>query len=97
MASVLKAPRAARRLAPEICLTAAPQQPIAGSKSMAPRRVAGEVYGWAELKHRFESVRLEGRDDQIMLYRHGATNYNDRNLVSGQHDTALSEEGRRQA
>lgn len=61
------------------------------------RRVLGDTYTWDELRMRMDRVRRTQPDDRVTFFRHGATNYNDRNLVSGQHDTALSLDGRRQA
>ena len=61
------------------------------------RSVTGETYAWDELTMRMDRVRRARPGDRMSLFRHGATNYNDRNLVSGQHDTALSPDGRRQA
>lgn len=58
---------------------------------------SGAIYGWEELRQLIDQVAQSGRNDRVVLYRHGATNYNDRNLVSGQHDTALSDAGRQQA
>lgn len=57
----------------------------------------GETYAWDDLTMRLDDVRRARPDDRLSLFRHGSTNYNDRNLISGQHDTALSADGRRQA
>jgi broad specificity phosphatase PhoE len=97
MATVLSAPRVAR--APiSAASDSAGHRGTAGLGSLQRLdRAAGTVYGWDDLRDRFERLRTSGRDDRVILYRHGATNYNDRNLVSGQHDTALSGDGRRQA
>jgi broad specificity phosphatase PhoE len=54
------------------------------------------LYSWESIRDRLgapsgDAVR------HIFLYRHGATKYNEKNLVSGQHDTQLSATGRQQA
>jgi glucosyl-3-phosphoglycerate phosphatase len=67
-----------------------------------PRRVGSDsnlekLYDWATLEKRFIAIRARARADRAFFYRHGATKYNERNLVSGQHNTVLSDEGRAQA
>jgi broad specificity phosphatase PhoE len=55
------------------------------------------VYSWSKISSDFMNISHAARSDDIYFYRHGATNYNQRNLVSGQHDTLLSPRGREQA
>lgn len=66
-----------------------------------PKRSAGNpeegVYDWSEIASRLDHISRRRRADRVFFYRHGATNYNRRNLVSGQHNTQLSDEGRAQA
>lgn len=97
MATVLSVPRVAPPQARSSRSTPVRGRRGDGDGSAGLRRVAGTAYGWIELGERFGRLNDARRDDRLVLYRHGATNYNDRNLVSGQHDTALSEDGRRQA
>lgn len=54
------------------------------------------LYSWETIRDRFEAASGQVVRN-IFLYRHGATKYNEKNLVSGQHDTQLSATGRRQA
>ncbi len=62
-----------------------------GSSGVAP------IYSWSILARRIESLSGSGRNDQIIFFRHGTTNYNARRLLSGQHNTLLTEFGREQA
>jgi broad specificity phosphatase PhoE len=55
------------------------------------------VYSWRELQHRYDAIASRRREDEIAFFRHGQTKYNERKLVSGQHNTVLSEQGRREA
>ncbi|GBH29429.1 histidine phosphatase family protein [Sphingobium xenophagum] len=55
------------------------------------------LYAWEDLSQRFATIIARGRGDRALFYRHGATKYNQRNRVSGQHDTRLSDLGRSQA
>ena len=74
--------------------------PEAASTPLAASRralAALRTYSWEEIASRFDAIARRDRDDRVIFYRHGATNYNRRNLVSGQHNTQLSDEGRRQA
>jgi len=61
------------------------------------REEQGEVYSWDELEAGFDILRHSHRTDRLIVFRHGKTNYNHLNRVSGQHDTMLSETGRHQA
>ncbi len=61
------------------------------------RAGSDQVFGWDELSERFKKIVERGRQDRVYFFRHGATKYNQRNLVSGQHDTVLSELGMKQA
>lgn len=45
----------------------------------------------------FNEIFARDRNDRAYFFRHGATKYNERNRVSGQHDTELTENGRAQA
>lgn len=54
------------------------------------------LYSWETIRDRLGADR-GGAARHIYLYRHGATKYNEKNLVSGQHDTQLSTRGRQQA
>jgi Fructose-2,6-bisphosphatase len=56
-----------------------------------------QVYAWGDLTARFRTIIARQREDRTFFFRHGATKYNERNLVSGQHNTALSSRGRMQA
>lgn len=56
-----------------------------------------QIYSWGELLTRFERIVERQRHDRAYFYRHGNTKYNQRNLISGQHDTVLSELGKQQA
>lgn len=62
-----------------------------GSSGVAP------IYPWPVLTQRIESLSACGRNDQVAFFRHGTTNYNRRRLLSGQHNTLLTELGRDQA
>jgi hypothetical protein len=55
------------------------------------------VYCWTELIARFDQIANRNREDFALCFRHGMTKYNQRNLVSGQHDTVLAPIGQRQA
>jgi broad specificity phosphatase PhoE len=55
------------------------------------------VYPWREIDQRFQDIARRNESLQAVCFRHGATKYNERNLVSGQHDTVLSATGERQA
>lgn len=55
------------------------------------------VYSWEELTDRFHHIRAMGRSDRAICFRHGMTKYNQRNLISGQHDTLLTDAGAVQA
>lgn len=65
--------------------------------SLSPKGSTGRIYGWDELRHRFDMIVARSRDDRAIFFRHGATKYNKKNRVSGQHDTVLSELGEQQA
>lgn len=97
MATMIKVDEAERLESPAFGISVPAGRPVVRNALANARRNAVAVYSWSELAERFASVRGDRRDDRIILYRHGATNYNVRNLVSGQHDTALSDDGRRQA
>jgi len=56
-----------------------------------------KLYDWSVLTERFQLIASRRREDRAYFYRHGATKYNLTNRVSGQHDTLLSELGRKQA
>jgi broad specificity phosphatase PhoE len=55
------------------------------------------LYGWQTIRARLGVIVGSHSDNHVHLYRHGATKYNEKNLVSGQHDTQLSAKGRQQA
>ena len=55
------------------------------------------VYNWPVLIQRFNVIRKRDRTDFAVFYRHGTTKYNERDLISGQHNTALSAHGIMQA
>lgn len=55
------------------------------------------IYEWGELQARYAAIVSRSRPDQIAFFRHGQTKYNEKRLVSGQHDTVLSERGRGEA
>lgn len=55
------------------------------------------VYTWPELAERLQRLRGSRRRDEAVFIRHGATKYNLRGRVSGQHNTVLSDLGRQQA
>ncbi len=55
------------------------------------------VFSWASLAERFDRISKRDRDDVVRCFRHGTTKYNQRNLVSGQHDTVLAPLARQQA
>ena len=55
------------------------------------------VYAWAEIHDRLARLAQIGRHDQATFVRHGSTKYNQRGRVSGQHNTLLSELGKKQA
>lgn len=59
--------------------------------------VGQPIYKWRTLQSRFSTIAERGRSDEIAFFRHGQTKYNERKLVSGQHDTVLSDQGRREA
>ena len=58
---------------------------------------ASEILGWETLSHRFITITERARTDEAFFIRHGATKYNERNLVSGQHNTSLSTKGKDEA
>lgn len=54
------------------------------------------IYSWSVVADRLALLRTS-TNHQIAFYRHGLTTYNMRGLLSGQHNTRLSERGRAQA
>ncbi|MDE7539855.1 histidine phosphatase family protein [Gluconobacter sphaericus] len=63
----------------------------------ASKRSIDAVYGWDQIAMRFARIAQRKRRDTAFFFRHGETKYNERNLVSGQHNTVLSSEGKIQA
>ena len=75
--------------------TSQPRAPTGRTQTVGVfRHVRGAIYDWSTLSERIAAIASRGRDDRISFYRHGETKYNERKLVSGQHDTMLSPRGR---
>jgi broad specificity phosphatase PhoE len=54
------------------------------------------IYPWDTLRRELQNLDLYG-NCVCYIYRHATTEYNERNLISGQHDTSLSLQGLEQA
>lgn len=55
------------------------------------------IYPWPTLARRVAGLATSGRRDCAAFFRHGTTKYNVRRLLSGQHNTVLTDLGRAQA
>jgi broad specificity phosphatase PhoE len=65
--------------------------------NIAPRHLRNAVYSWPEINREIKYIHANASSARIYFFRHGETKYNQRNLVTGRHDTGLSKTGIRQA